>query len=245
MFKPCIVIPVYNHHQSIGQTLENIAPYQLFCFMVNDGSDTVCSRVLDELNEKYDWVRLLQHKKNMGKGAAVRTGLIQAFAEGFTHALQIDADGQHDLSDVPSFLRMSEKNPAAIITGQPLYDESVPKSRFYARYLTHVWVWINTLSLDIRDSMCGFRVYPLEAVVSLIKNETLSERMAFDTDVLVRCHWRGIEIINVPTRVRYPESGISHFHAVRDNVLISKMHARLFLGMLRRLPKILLRKFGG
>src|SRR5206468_913777 len=123
-------------------------------------------------------------------------------------------------------------------------DESVPRGRLYGRYATHVWVWINTLSLDIRDSMCGFRVYPLASLVELLDDARIGWRMDFDTDVIVRLHWRGVPVVNQPTRVTYPRDGISHFRMGRDNLRISWMHARLFAGMLLRAPMLLWRKVG-
>ncbi|HRH16120.1 MAG TPA: glycosyltransferase family 2 protein, partial [Aquabacterium sp.] len=116
------------------------------------------------------------------------------------------------------------------------------KGRLYGRYLTHVWVWINTLSLEIRDSMCGYRVYPLQPVVDLLDRVKLGRRMDFDPELLVRLHWRGTAMVSVPTRVCYPLDGVSHFKMLQDNVLISRMHARLLLGMLLRLPLLLWRK---
>jgi hypothetical protein len=124
-----------------------------------------------------------------------------------------------------------------------VYDESVPRLRFYARYLTHIWVWINTLSFRIRDSMCGFRVYPLVPVLELAARQKIGMRMNFDTEVLVRMYWDEIDIFNLPTRVGYPADGVSHFQAWRDNVLISRMHATLFFGMLLRMPRLLARKW--
>src|SRR6185295_7595695 len=112
--------------------------------------------------------------------------------------LQIDADGQHDAPDIPKFLARARAKPGAVICGVPVYDESVPLGRLVGRYATHVWVWINTLSLAIRDSMCGFRVYPLAPVVALFDAVALGRRMDFDTEVLVRLHWRHVPIVNVP-----------------------------------------------
>jgi hypothetical protein len=121
----------------------------------------------------------------------------------------------------------------------------VPKGRLYARYLTHVWVWINTLSLSIRDSMCGFRVYPLPATLALIDSVNLGKRMDFDTEVLVRLAWRNQPMQWLPTQVHYPLDGLSHFRLWHDNALISKMHAKLFFGMLLRAPQILWHRWRG
>jgi predicted LPLAT superfamily acyltransferase len=243
MIKPCVVIPVYNHEATIGDMVNAVLAQNLPCILVDDGSSAVCARVLDQLATKSDQIILLRHVNNCGKGAAVLTGFKYAAATGYSHALQIDADGQHCVADIPGFLACAAANPEAVIVGCPQYDASVPKLRLYARYLTHVWVWINTLSFSIKDSMCGFRVYPLASCMALAQQIKLPERMAFDTDVLVRLYWHGVKIINVPTRVGYPRDGVSHFRLLQDNVFIARMHATLFFGMLQRLPKLLARKF--
>ncbi|NRB38729.1 MAG: glycosyltransferase family 2 protein [Pseudomonadales bacterium] len=245
MFKACIVIPVYNHGEAMAKTLSEIQAYDLPCFIVNDASDAHCSQMLGKFNKQYDWITLKVHDKNKGKGGAVKTGLIAAFEAGFSHAIQVDADGQHNLNDIPNFLTQSQNKPDSLIIGSPLYDDSVPKHREYARYLTHVWVWINTLSFDIKDSMCGYRVYPLKQTVTLIHSVYLGNRMDFDVEVLVKSHWAHTSITSLATKVLYPEDGISHFQPLRDNILITCMHTRLFFGMLKRLPQILLGKFNG
>ncbi|WP_065204613.1 glycosyltransferase family 2 protein [Shewanella woodyi] len=232
-----LVIPNYNHRVAIEQTLEALAHLNLPCYLVNDGSDDKTCHLLLELDAKYPWVTLIHHPFNRGKGAAVTTGLRAAYQDGFTHALQVDADGQHNLDDIPAMIAKSELHPQALISGLPQYDESVPKGRYYARYLTHFWVWVETLSFDIQDSMCGFRVYPLAATEHLFLTESLGERMDFDIEILVRLHWQGVEVLHLPTQVIYPEDGVSHFQGLWDNIRISSMHTRLVFGMLRRLPQ--------
>lgn len=237
-FKPCAVVPVYNHELSLPAVVAALLAEDLHCVLVDDGSSPAAAQVMDEL-ARHPSVHLLRHAHNQGKGAAVASGLREAHRLGFSHALQVDADGQHDLSTVPLFLDRASQAPDAIICGYPEYDSSVPKGRLYARYLTHVWVWINTLSMSIRDSMCGFRVYPLRQTLALLDSTALGKRMDFDTEILVRLHWRQQPMVWLPTGVHYPADGISHFRLWRDNVLISSMHARLFGGMLLRAPKLL------
>ncbi|MBV1959518.1 MAG: glycosyltransferase family 2 protein [Pseudomonadales bacterium] len=245
-FRPVVLIPVYNHENAIERTLIETLQHGCSVLLVDDGSDPVCRDLLETLSEKNsDFVQLLRLEHNSGKGAAVRAGFEKLLAEGCSHAVQIDSDGQHDLSDLPAFLDLAEKNPAALISGYPQYDESVPKSRYLGRYLTHIWVWINTLSFKIRDSMCGYRVYPLSKVVGMLHLNPCGDRMSFDTEVIVRWVWDGGEVINLPTAVRYPHDGVSHFDLWRDNLSISFMHARLFFGMLWRLPRLLGQKIDG
>ena len=240
--KVVAVVPVFNHAGAVGEVLRALRGNGLPVVLVDDGSDADEARLLDELAKPP--VVLARHEENRGKGAAVMTGLALARELRATHVLQIDADGQHDAKAIPRFLSAAMDNPGALIAGFPCYDASVPRGRLLARYLTHVWVWINTLSRSIRDSMCGFRVYPLAATLPLLPALRHAARMDFDTEVIVRLAWAGVPILNLPVAVRYPPGGISHFHLLRDNLRLSAMHARLFFGMLSRLPLLIARHFG-
>lgn len=242
-FSPVVVIPVFDHEHAIGAMVAGVREHAVPCLLVDDGSGPACAAVLDELASGDPQVTLLRLQPNAGKGAAVMAGLREAQRRGHSHVLQIDADGQHATRDIPTFLALSAQHPDAVICGCPVYDASAPKSRLIGRYATHIWVWINTLSLTIRDSMCGFRVYPLAPAVRLIDEEYIGRRMDFDSEILVRLVWRGIAVVNLPTPVTYPSDGISHFDVLRDNVRITLMHTRLFFGMLRRLPTLLRRRF--
>jgi glycosyltransferase involved in cell wall biosynthesis len=243
IFRPCIVIPYYNHPGAIGRVIESLRPLRLPCYAVDDASNAESRAALETAAQNQrEWVTVLRLDVNQGKGGAVMAGCEAAFAAGFTHALQIDADGQHNAADVPTLLDLARANPRAMITGTPLYDASVPRSRLYGRYVTHVWVWINTLSLQVRDSMCGLRVYPLAASTEVWRKNRIGRRMDFDTEVMVHLVWRGVRVLSVPTRVTYPTDGVSHFDVLRDNVAISKMHTRLFFGMLWRAPRLIGRR---
>jgi glycosyltransferase involved in cell wall biosynthesis len=243
-FNPCILIPVYNHEAPLPGIMARLQGHGLPCILVDDGSRESCAAVVCELSAQYPWVRHIRLDTNRGKGGAVKAGIALAQECGYSHALQIDADGQHDLCDLDKFLAAARENPDAVVTGQPVFDESIPKLRYYARYLTHVWVHINTLSLQIPDSMCGYRVYPVAICAKLIQSAfLLGDRMEFDIEILVRLHWQGVAVVSIPTRVGYPQDGVSHFRAFEDNARISLAHTRLFFGMLLRLPKLLARHF--
>ena len=244
MFKPCVVIPVYNHEQAIPNVVQGVLAQKLPCILVDDGSGHECAGVLDALvAAASERTILIRHPVNRGKGAAVLSGVRHAAQAGYSHAVQIDADGQHRSADIPRFIEQAQLHPDAVIVGCARYDTTVPCFRYLARYLTHGWVWINTLSMQIKDSMCGFRVYPLAPLMMLDQQRQLGRRMNFDIEVLVRLYWQGIEVINVPTVVSYPKDGRSHFRVWLDNALISRLHATLFFGMLRRLPMLMMRKW--
>jgi glycosyltransferase involved in cell wall biosynthesis len=243
MFKPVVLVPVYNHEHAIGAMVDAILAHPVPCLLVDDGSTPECATVLRDIAAaNAGRISLVRLPENRGKGGAIMAGFVEASRLGYTHALQIDADGQHDARCIPQFLTLAEAQPETVVCGYPIYDHSVPRLRLWARHLTHIWVWINSLSFTVRDSMCGLRVYPLPAVMALMHEARLGRRMEFDPEVMVRLVWRGVRVVNLPTPVTYPADGVSHFRAWRDNVLISGMHTRLFFGMLRRLPCLMARK---
>jgi glycosyltransferase involved in cell wall biosynthesis len=235
-----LVVPYFNHQHAIAQTVACLAATGMRCWLINDGSSAAATALVNALAAREsNWLTVLNHAQNRGKGAAVMTGFRAAFEAGATHALQIDADGQHDFRDIPRMARLCCEHPRAIISGTPIFDASVPAARRLGRKLTNFWVAINTLSSDSGDAMCGFRVYPLAAITRLVEIEPVGLRMDFDPEILVRARWHGIQVIEIKTSVTYPADGVSHFRMLRDNVRISWMHTRLFFGMLLRLPRLL------
>jgi glycosyltransferase involved in cell wall biosynthesis len=237
----CAVVPVYEHAAPAARVVAALGALPLACVVVDDGSAPGAAARLAALAVP-GRVEVVRHPRNLGKGAAVISGLERAAALGYSHALQIDADGQHDVGEAPRLLAAAAADPDAVVTGFPRYDASVPRGRYYGRYVTHVWVWINTLSRRIVDSMCGFRVYPIAVVLALDAQQRIGRRMDFDVEVLVRLDWAGVRIVNLPVTVRYPPGAVSHFRLWRDNARLSAMHARLFVGMLARLPRLVARR---
>ncbi|MDN3629852.1 glycosyltransferase family 2 protein [Vibrio lentus] len=241
-YKACFLIPCFNHGATMPSVVSSLLNFELPIIIVDDGSELATKQFLTPLAESPN-VTLVTLEQNQGKGGAVKAGIKKAQQLGFSHAIQIDADGQHDLEALPALIQASQTKPQRLISGQPVYDESVPKARLYGRYATHIWVWIETLSLSIKDSMCGFRAYPIDKTQTVLNKYDVGSRMDFDIEILVRLYWEGCDIDFVETRVIYPENGISHFDALWDNVKISWMHTRLFFGMLPRAPKLIARHF--
>lgn len=233
----CAIIPTYRHTSELPRLTHSLRPHCATIFIVDDGNVGPDHDRIAALHASHNGVEVLRLAVNGGKGAAVQRGFREAIARGFTHALQIDADGQHDVNDVVRFIDAARRHPAALICGQAIFDESAPKTRKYGRYLTHVSVWLETMSFAIADSMCGFRIYPLEAVRDVLGTTGLGARMDFDTEVAVRLHWHGTDVINIPTHVLYPKANASNFRMLRDNVLISAMHTRLIAQMPYRLAR--------
>jgi glycosyltransferase involved in cell wall biosynthesis len=239
----CFIIPNYNHHLKIEETIQELSGFDIPIIIIDDGSDQQTKDVLNQVIKHFSCVSMITHEKNQGKGAAVINGLVKAREIGCTHGIQVDADGQHNLLDIKKLIKCSNDFPKALVSGRPIYDDSVPKSRLYGRYITHFWVWVETLSFKVIDSMCGFRVYPVEASVKLINDVKIGTGMDFDTDIMVRLFWRNVEMKFIATKVIYPEDGLSHFNALNDNILISWLHTRLFFKMLLISPYLILNKW--
>ncbi|HET8734011.1 MAG TPA: glycosyltransferase family 2 protein [Anaeromyxobacteraceae bacterium] len=230
--RACAVVPTYDNPLTVERVVEAVGRH-VPVLVVDDGSAAPARAVLDALAAR-GAATVLRHDRNRGKGAAVKTGLSAARERGFTHALQVDADGQHDLADVPRFLEAARDAPEALVLGEPLFDASAPAGRLRGRKVSIFWATLETGGRVIADPLCGFRVYPVEAA---LRAGTRGDRMDFDAEIAVRMVWGGSPVVNLPTRVRYlapEEGGVSHFRMFRDNVRISWAHARLCtLGVLR------------
>lgn len=234
-FVPCAVVPTYENPVTLPGVVEALRAHGLPVIVVDDGSGDEARRVAASLARDGE-VFVVHRDRNGGKGAAVKTGLRTARDLGFSHALQVDADGQHDLAKVPDFLERAREAPDALVLGSPVFDASVPRSRLQARRITRFWVDVETGGRVVEDAMVGFRVYPVGAALAA---GARGDRMDFDIEIAVRMVWLGTPVVNVRTRVRYltsEEGGVSHFRMVRDNLRISWLHTRLTtLSILRRL----------
>jgi len=228
--KICGLIPVYNNHMTIAAVIESLLQQLDFVIVVDDGSTDGSGTIAESLQTIYpERIHVLHHAHNSGKGSAVQTGLADAQRMHFTHALQVDSDGQHDLEAVAVFLQASIENPAAILLGEPSFSDDFPIVRKYGKKLTQLMIMLEMGAWDVPDAMCGFRVYPVDATCALGK---MDPRMSFDPEVIIRAYWANIPLQSIPTHVRYPtkeEGGISHFKMVNDNIRNIWIHIRLLL----------------
>jgi polyprenyl-phospho-N-acetylgalactosaminyl synthase len=244
-FSPCCIVPTYNNPMTIERVVERVRELGLPVILVDDGSGDAGRAACDRAAEQVGVV-LHRREQNGGKGAAVKDGLRVARDAGYSHAVQVDADGQHNFEDIPLFLEAAQKQPTHLVLGYPVFDETVPKGRLIARQISVFWVNLETLGRRIIDPLCGFRVYPVAAALGV---KVRGDRMDFDPEIAVRMVWAGIPVLNRPTKVRYlsaEEGGVSHFRYFHDNVRISWMHTRLvFMGIAQLLTWPVRRLFGG
>jgi glycosyltransferase involved in cell wall biosynthesis len=241
-----VLIPSYNPGtaralETVRAARANWAPV----WVVVDGSTDGSAAALTELARGDPHLRILVRARNGGKGAAILDGLSDAQRAGFTHALTMDSDGQHPAECIAQFMATSAARPEAMILGVPVFDASAPAIRVKGRRIANWWTNLETLRAGIIDTLFGFRVYPIEPLLAVMRRSRWMRRFDFDAEAVVRLSWRGVRPVNCPAPVRYftpQEGGVSHFHYWRDNVLLTWMYTRLFAGFLIRLPVLLSRR---
>jgi hypothetical protein len=241
-----VLIPSYNTGPKLIETVRDARAVWDPVWVVVDGSTDGSAEALIRLAGQQDGLHVLRLARNRGKGAAVLHGIEAAAAAGFTHALVMDADGQHPASRIPPFMAASQAAPEAMILGQPVFDDRAPALRVRGRQISNGWANLETLWSGIGDSLCGFRVYPIAPLRAVMRSTPWMRRFDFDPEAAVRLCWRGVRPINLPAPIRYfrpEEGGVSHFKYLRDNVLLTWMHIRLMVGFLPRLAPLLLRRW--
>lgn len=243
-----ILIPSYNTGGRVLQTVWDARQIWQPVWVVVDGSTDGTLEALKALARDDPGIRVLALPRNQGKGAAILHGLREAEAAGFTHAMAMDADGQHPTDRIREFMAVSATNPEALILGLPVFDASAPRVRVHGRKLSNWCAELETLGAGIGDSLFGFRVYPIAPLREIMERQPWMRRFDFDAEAAVRLCWRGVRPINLAAPVKYfrlEEGGVSHFRYLRDNVLLTWMHARLILEALVRLPVLLGRRHTG
>lgn len=241
-----VLIPSYNPGPQVVQTVQSARAQWSPVWVVIDGSTDGTTPLLQNMAQKDTGLKVIVLPENQGKGAAVLHGMTLAAQAGFTHALTMDSDGQHPAQLIPSFMATSIAQPQTMVLGKPVFGPEAPALRINGRKVSNGWANLETLWMGIGDSLYGFRVYPIAPLISIMKKTPFMRRFDFDPEAVVRLCWAGLRPVNIDAPVRYlssEEGGVSHFKYLRDNTLLTWMHARLFVGFVVRLPLLIRRKF--
>ncbi len=240
-----VLIPSYNPGQTVYETVRSARAQWTPVWVVVDGSTDGTAQGLQAMAAHDPGLRVIVLPHNQGKGAAVLAGISQAAAEGFTHALTMDSDGQHPAELIPAFMQASMRRPDAMVLGKPVFGPEAPALRVNGRKVSNGWANLETLWMGVGDSLYGFRVYPIAPLMRIMRGQRFMRRFDFDPEAVVRLCWADVTPLNIDAPVRYlsaDEGGVSHFKYLRDNVLLTWMHTRLFTGFLWRLPVLLWRR---
>jgi glycosyltransferase involved in cell wall biosynthesis len=240
-----VLIPSYNPGPKVYDTVRAARAQWAPVWVVVDGSNDGSAEVLRTMAADDPALTVVVLPENRGKGAAVLAGIEQAAAHGYTHALTMDSDGQHPAELIPAFMAASQARPEGMVLGVPVFAADAPRLRVNGRKVSNGWANLETLWAGIGDSLYGFRVYPIAPLRHVMAGQKWMRRFDFDPEAVVRLCWTGVPPINRPAPVRYfraDEGGVSHFNYLRDNLLLTWMHTRLFLGFLWRLPLLIGRR---
>lgn len=246
--KPLLLVPTYNTGRILPRTVADLLTRWPEVWVVIDGSRDGSADLLAPLVSDHPGLRVLRLPENRGKGAALLHGVETAAAEGFTHVLTVDADGQHPADLVPRFLELAARHPQAALMGRPVFGPEAPQVRVQGRKLSNFMTHVETLAWGIPDSLFGMRLYPIDAFLQAFRGTRWGRRFDYDAEIAVRLAWLGVPMLTVPVPVRYlttAEGGVSQFRYLRDNALLTWMHARLLTGAILRLPWLLRQRLQG
>lgn len=213
------VVPVYNNASTVVDVVRRCRSQIGNVLVVDDGSSDI--DIKEELRGSD--IHVIHHERNMGKGAAIISALNFLGKHGATYMITVDADGQHYPEDIPSFFPLIADNDRTMVIGcRDFSVANIPNSSRLGRRISNFWMKIET-GLDILDCQSGYRAYPVN---HLRQMKFICHHYNFETEVLVRTAWAGLEFKCLPVRTLYPESHlrISHFRPLRDNLRISLIH---------------------
>jgi glycosyltransferase involved in cell wall biosynthesis len=235
-----VIIPTYNNEKTLRTVLDGVLQFSGNIIIVNDGSTDSTAEIL----KSYPQVLQIQWQKNQGKGKALWAGFKKALALGFDYAITIDSDGQHFAQDIPIFIKTLEEEPTKnllLIGERSMTDATIPKKSSFGNKFSNFWFWFET-GIRLRDTQCGFRLYPLAHLKDLT---FYTSKFEFEIEVIVRAAWNGTTVKNVPVKVLYDEfERVSHFRPVIDFTRISILNTWfVFLTIFYIKPRDLLRRF--
>jgi len=241
--KICVIIPVYNSGNLIIAVIKSVLQYTENLIVVNDGSTDGTLDAIRRCGLDPQSPHVVSYEKNRGKGYALRKGFQRALELDFTHAVTMDADGQHLASDLDIMTKLAENQLDALIIGARKFDNpNMPQGSRFANKFSNFWFMVQT-GKRLPDTQTGFRVYPLQKIG---KMRLFTNRYESELEILARSAWCNIPIVSQPVDVYYPpiNERISHFKGGKDFFRISVLNTVLcFFAVIYGYPSMFLRKF--
>jgi len=219
--KVCVLVPAYNEEATIAQLVQEIKSHGFDVIVVDDGStDNTASRA------KESQALVFSHPRNLGKGQALRTGFKYIRGGDYDAVVIMDADGQHQVSEISKFISHAKKSEAGIIIGNRMQAPvGMPLVRRLTNYLTS-YVISKVTSVNIPDSQCGFRLIKTEILkklnLSTMKYETESE-------ILIEAAKNNFIIESIPVKTIYADQK-SQINPIVDTIRFWSLIGRNLFG---------------
>ena len=209
------LIPAYNEAKQVGQVVRATASF-LPVLVVDDGSTDDTAQQAESAG-----ARLLRQTPNQGKGAALKAGFRQALADGYEAVLTLDADGQHDPREIPSFLELYQAEHPDLIIGERDFSQ-IPFVRRLANNLGRItFSW--AIGQPVRDNQSGYRLIGKNIMQAVLSSA--EQGFEFEVEMIVICVRGGYKLAWVPIRTIYAGES-SHIQPFRHLVNFLRMVLR-------------------
>lgn len=190
-----VIIPAYNEAPRIGAVIREIKKYTSKILVVDDGSSDKTSEVARRLG-----VKVLRHRLNLGKGAAMKTGVEAAFALEANAVIFIDADGQHDPKHIPEFLKKLNQG-FDIVFGSRNFSFGVPLMRYLGNKFSSVLISL-LFGIYRSDMLCGFMAFTNQ---SYKKIKWEAARYGVETEIVARTGKNKLKYTEIPIETIYKD----------------------------------------
>lgn len=237
--KICVLLPAFNEAQNIQKVIQEIRTIVEDVVVVDDGSRDETAQLARRAGAV-----VISHKRNQGKGAALKTGFNYVLEKGYHGVITMDADGQHLPGEIKDFLPCIETEDPDILLGSRMHDpKGMPLDRLWTNLFTS-WLISRRAGQKIEDCQSGFRY-----ISSRVLQKTELATRTFDTEpeLLMRASWHGFKIHHVPITSVYLPNFVSRINPIVDTWRFFAMVFRSFRWErnIRRARDTIYRKFFG
>ncbi len=211
----CAIIPCFDAATTVGEVVAATLAQVERVIVVDDGSSDGGAGLAAAAGAE-----VVRHATNLGKGAALRSGLERARQEGFSHVVTLDADGQHLAGEIAILGTAARRHPRSIVLGIRARgdDRDIAARNRFGNAFADWWVGL-AAGLRLADSQSGFRIYPIAETLAL---DATAERFAWESEILILAGRRGLPVLQREVETWYPPAALrrSHYEPWRDTVAI-------------------------
>ncbi|WP_170095235.1 glycosyltransferase family 2 protein [Halomicrobium mukohataei] len=215
-------IPAYNEEQTIASVVEKSLPVADEVLVVDDGSQDETATLAAAAG-----ATVIEHETNSGYGAALQTTFEEAHTRNADRLVVIDADGQHDPTDIPRIVEAQKESESELVIGSRFADDGDTDAPLYRRFGLTIVNLLTNLSFGVirprswvSDTQSGFRAYNQRAIESLATDDGIGNNMSASTDILHHAHSNGYEVEEVGTTIDYDVENASNQHPVSHGITL-------------------------